>query len=78
MTRFVLKRQRTAEASSISEISRVPGLSVIEQINDQALLVEADSDVLKENSAALTGWTIGPETYNRLPKFHFGGRGTRE
>lgn len=70
MSRFVLKRTRGGEALDASGIGALPGIQIVDQVSDAALLVEADADVMQRHQAELQGWTVAPEVRYPLPGPH--------
>lgn len=66
--RFVLKCRDAAGARSADAVGALPGVSVVDRIGGQGLLVESDEATLASHAEALAGWTIAPETRFAQPR----------
>jgi hypothetical protein len=65
MTRFVFKR-KSDSPFGCGYVPNLPGLRVLDNVLNKALLVETDEDTLRRYESELRGWTVSPETtYSR-------------
>jgi hypothetical protein len=65
MARFVLKR-RSGGRPTQGDVPNLPGLRVLDNILNKALLVEVDEGALRRYESELQDWTVWPESsYSR-------------
>lgn len=67
MPRFVLKRQAGTSSLNGDQVRELPGIRVIDQMDDTAMLVEADAETIKTYQGSLAGWVISEETTYQTP-----------
>jgi hypothetical protein len=64
--RYVLKRRPGAATRGASP-AQLPGITLVDQTNEDVLLVEAEPEALERHRGALEGWTATPEATYPLP-----------
>jgi len=78
MPRYILvARSRTADDAEIERIRRTPGLTVVDETANRAMLVDASEEAATELRSELRDWQIeeeisysrpGPHQYELAPK----------
>jgi hypothetical protein len=66
---FILKRN--FDSSNIADLEKIAtqyGVSIVDRINDQAALIEANSEAVDLLQANLHGWVVTPEIEYEIPQ----------
>jgi hypothetical protein len=64
----VVKRPASVAPERLAEVKSLAGIRVIDEIDDMALLMEADEGALERHADRLSGFTVAPEGTYDLPK----------
>ena len=66
MAQFVLKR-RSDSSLGCGYLPNLPGMRVLDNVLNKALLIEVNEDTLRRYESELRGWTVSPETAYARP-----------
>lgn len=68
--RYVFFYRMTApQSEDLERIRNAPGLSIIDETDHRALLVEAAEETIGQLRSKLAGWLIAPETTYPSPQY---------
>lgn len=66
--RYVVKRPPSLDPERLDLVRSMAGIRVVDEIDDMALLVEADEQSLERHSDRLAGLTVAPEQAYDIPQ----------